>query len=163
MKAGTILTMLIALMLVAAIPAVAVAGDKREAPMEDRTSGDVVGSVHVNATANSASVRVHTSDLNPGHAYTIWSFSFSYPGECSGSCGPDDTSNEDVGFVVQQVAGHPVGKNGKGSFGGSIPVQNASGAEYHIVVADHGLKDPALLPGQIKSGGPNQPQIGVIN
>lgn len=78
------------------------------------------------------------------------------------ACGSGDDADPNTGFAVQQVAGHIIGGNGKANFGGSIPVANAAGTEYHIVVADHGPKDPQQLPEQIKSPGPDTVQIGFI-
>jgi len=169
MRARTILTMAIALMLVAAIPVVAVAGERRSAPMhvlgEFGPLGVIDGtSVQVNATGNQARITVKTTDLYDGHAYTIWSFSFSTPGACVDGCGEDDAADRpnDVGFAVNQVAGHVVGNGDHANFGGKIRVDDAAGAEYHIVVADHGPMDPALLPDQIKTPSLDGVQIGII-
>lgn len=166
MRARILLTLAIAAMLVAAISILAVAGDRREAPMQPlpTPSQAIEGaSVQVNATSDTARIRVKTSGLEDGYAYTLWSFSFSNPGACIGGCGSDDADDRPglVGFAVHQVAGHIVGNGDKVNFGGSIKVENAAGAEYHIVVADHGALDPGALPGQIKTpaGGV---QIGII-
>jgi hypothetical protein len=168
MKARTFLAMAIALMLVAAIPIVAVAGDKRDGPMftlpgENEIPGTFV---RVNATDGAAHINVRTTGLVGGNAYTLWSISFSHPENCEHGggelkCGFGDDGPGDQGFAIQQVAGHIAGKSGKVNFGGTVPVVDADEAEYHIIVADHGVKVPAELPGQIKTPGPGV-QIGFI-
>jgi hypothetical protein len=168
MKARTFLAMAIALMLVAAIPIVAVAGDKRDGPMYTLPGeNEIPGTfVRVNATDGAAHITVRTTGLVGGNAYTLWSISFSHPENCEHGggellCGFGDDGPGPQGFAFQQVAGHIAGKSGKVNFGGTVPVVDADEAEYHIVVADHGVKDPALLPGQIKTPHPGV-QIGFI-
>jgi hypothetical protein len=163
--------MAIALMLIAAIPGLAVAGEKREGTMHLLPSfTEVDGStVRVNATGGRAHISVRTNGLAGGNAVTLWSISFSNPQLCTHGnaaaglqCGPgDDDVGGPSGFLMQLVAGHPIGTSGKADFGGSVSVENASRAEYHIVVADHGVKDSQQLPGQIKTPGPGV-QIGFI-
>ena len=104
---------------------------------------------------------MNTSDLVAGNVYTHWAFTFSSPENCVGACGPDDMANPDVGLVVAQVAGHVTGASGNVNFGGIIAVVNARGAEYHIVVAEHGALDPGIMPDQIKPPGPGV-QIGFL-
>ena len=169
MKTRIILTAAIVALLMAALPGLVAAGDQRSAPMQTLPGFvEVDGSqVSVNATGDRARVTVKTSGLEGHYAYTLWSFSFSKPWNCSGgACGFDDTETAAqraaVGYMVQFVAGHPVGGNGKVNFGGTITVPNAAGAEYHIVIADHGVKDPAQLPEQIKTPSPDGVQIGII-
>jgi hypothetical protein len=170
MRARTILTMVIALILIAAIPVVAVAGDKRDGPVHllpATAVNDVDGAtVVVNATAGQAHITLRTSGLTPGNAYTLWSISFSNPELCNhGSgellCGQGDDIPGPHGFEMSKVAGHMAGASGKVNFGGTVSVENAAGAEYHIVVANHGPKVPADMPLQIKTPGPGV-QIGFI-
>ena len=120
-------------------------------------------SVTLTATASRASIRVETSQLVPGNVYTLWGFTFSHPENCVGDCGSDDSEERPgaVGFAVQQIAGHVTGASGNVNLGGSIAVENAGGAEYHIVVAEHGALDPANMPAAIKTPGPGA-QIGIL-
>jgi hypothetical protein len=116
------------------------------------------------ATSEGASITVHTSGLVPGNVYTLWGISFSHPENCNtpNACGPgDDVPDTPAGWAIQQVGGHVTGESGNVNFGGSIAVDNAQGAEYHIVVAEHGSLDPQNMPGQIKTPGPGV-QIGFI-
>ena len=121
-------------------------------------------SIDLTATADSAAIRVKTSGLVPGNVYTLWVFSFSNPGNCLvDGCGTDDAAErpDAVGFKVQQIAGHVTGQSGNVNLAGSISVENAQGAEYHVVVAEHGALDPANMPFAIKSPGPGA-QIGFL-
>ena len=125
---------------------------------------EVEGSVaNLIATESRATITVRTNDLVAGNVYTLWGFSFSYPENCVDGCGFDDADDRpvEVGFAVQQIGGHVTGKSGNVNFGGSIAVVNAQGAEYHIVVAEHGPLDPASMPEQIKTPHPGV-QIGFL-
>jgi hypothetical protein len=117
-------------------------------------------SVNSRATNGGANLSIHTNGLTAGNAYTLWSFSFSDPGACTNGmgdrlCGPGD----DV--VMNYVGGHIVGGSGHLTISGQVNVDNAANAEFHLVVANHGPKDPSLLPGQIKTPGPGV-QIGFL-
>jgi hypothetical protein len=125
---------------------------------------EVEGStVNLVATDAKATITVKTDDLVAGNVYTLWGFTFSNPENCVDGCGFDDVARDPagIGFAVQQVAGHVTGASGNVNFGGSIAVVNAQGAEYHIVVAEHGALDPAIMPDQIKTPGPGV-QIGIL-
>jgi hypothetical protein len=121
-------------------------------------------SVSLVATSERARITVKTSGLVPGNVYTLWGISFSHPENCitPNECGPgDDVPGTRAGWAIQQVGGHVTGKSGNVNFGGSIAVDNAQHAEYHIVVAEHGPLDPANMPAQIKT--PHPPvQIGFL-
>jgi hypothetical protein len=121
-------------------------------------------SIDLTTTTNRATIRVKTSGLVPGNVYTLWGFSFSNPSNCLvDGCGLDDAADRpgEVGFNVQQIAGHVTGASGNVNLAGSISVENAQGAEYHIVVAEHGALDPENMPEAIKSAGPGV-QIGFL-
>jgi hypothetical protein len=126
---------------------------------------EVEGStVSLVATEGRASITVNTNDLVAGNVYTLWGFTFSNPENCVDGCGFDDVARDPggIGFAVQQIAGHPTGANGNANFGGSIAVVDAQGAEYHIVVANHGALDPASMPDQIKTPTMDTVQIGFL-
>jgi hypothetical protein len=63
--------------------------------------------------------------------------------------------------TVNSVGGHIAGGSGHLTISGRVDVDNAATAEFHLVVADHGLKNPSLPPGQIKTGGPGV-QVGFL-
>lgn len=109
-------------------------------------------------------IRFDSAGLGPHHAVTLWSVSFDHPEHCehggplpdgrTALCGPGDDGADDTGFTIQQVAGHVLGANGNADFAGHVEVEDPFGAEFHVVLADHGPMDPAQLPGQIKSPAP---------
>ncbi len=115
-------------------------------------------SISLTATTSRAAITVRTGDLVPGNVYTLWAFTFSHPENCVDGCGFDDAAERpgETGFNVSHVAGHVTGASGNVNFGGSIAVENAQGAEYHVVVAEHGALDPANMPAAIKT-----PAMGV--
>lgn len=108
-----------------------------------------------------ATVSFNSSGFGPHHAVTMWAVSFSNPENCdfgnplpdgrTALCGMGDDGAPDTGFQVQQLAGHIVGANGNANLGGHVDVANPFGAEFHVVLADHGPMDPSQLPGQIMS------------
>jgi hypothetical protein len=162
--AASALWLLASLAPAAAAPAVHYSSEMRAFPPP---FAEVVqdSSVSLVATSERARITVKTSGLVPGNVYTLWGISFSHPENCitPHACGPDDEEQrpDEVGFAIQQVGGHVTGESGNVNFGGSIAVDNAQGAEYHIVVAEHGPLDPANMPAQIKTDGPGV-QIGFL-
>ena len=123
-------------------------------------------SVDARITNGGVNLSIQTNGLTPGNAYTLWSISFSNPEECTDGmedrlCGPGDSGAGPQGFAMNLVGGHMVGASGQLTISGQVDVDNATGAEYHIVVADHGAMDPSLLPEQIMTPGPGV-QIGFL-
>ena len=77
-------------------------------------------------------INVKTVDLKPDHVYTAWLVE-------EGVTGP--------GNPPQFLTGRIVGGSGKATFAGRMStVVDAMGGEFHVVLADHGLKDPSTLP-----------------
>ena len=152
-------------LLAALAPAVAAPAVHDSASMQTLPGFAVVegSSVSLIATTNRAAITVRTDDLVAGNVYTLWAFTFSNPENCVEGCGFDDSGErpDEVGFAMQQVAGHVTGTSGNVNFGGNIAVENAQGAEYHIVIAEHGALDPASMPDQIKTPHPGV-QIGFL-
>ena len=115
-----------------------------------------------------ANISASTSGLVSGNAYTLWSISFSHPEFCQFGdpgrgtlCGFGDDGPGPQGFAVKQVGGNIAGGSGNVTISGRVTVENPAGAEYHVIVADHGPMDPADMPNQIKSPGPGV-QIGFL-
>lgn len=121
-------------------------------------------SASITRSNGGVTVRFDSSGFGPHHAVTLWSISFDHPGNCDyggplpdgrvALCGPGDDTATDTGFRVQQLGGHVIGANGNANYAGHVDVDDPFGAEFHIVIADHGPKDPAQLPGQIMSPAP---------
>lgn len=123
-------------------------------------------SIEARMTPGGVTISAHTNGLTGGNAYTLWSVSFSHPEHCThGSggrlCGPGDDGPGPQGFAFQQAGGNVAGASGNLTISGHVIVENATGAEYHIVVADHGPLDPSALPDQIMSPAPGV-QIGFL-
>ena len=117
-------------------------------------------------TPGGVRIKMRTNGVTSGNAYTLWSISFSNPEECAHGvgaqlCGPGDDGPGPQGFAVQQVGGNIAGASGNLTIAGRVTVDDAVNAEYHVVLADHGPKDPAQLPAQIKTPGPGV-QIGFL-
>jgi hypothetical protein len=104
-------------------------------------------------TQDSIFVSVATKDLIPGNAYTLWLVVINKPDACSKSpCRPPDileqteATQSDVGYAGGLIAradgtGHftayqPVGTIPQAWYGNGL--QDASGAEIHLVINDHG-------------------------
>jgi hypothetical protein len=126
----------------------------------------VDASVDSRVTNGGAKLSIHTNGLTAGNAYTFWSISFSNPENCTHGmkdrlCGMGDDGPGPQGFAINYVGGHIAGGSGNLTISGQVDVDNAANAEFHLVVADHGLKDPSLLPDQIKTPGPGV-QIGFL-
>ena len=119
-------------------------------------------SASVTRTQSGAAMTIHTSGFGDHHAVTVWVFSFSHPENCEFGgvlpdgrdrlCGFGDDAVAATGPQLQQLTGHVGGASGNANFGGRIVVENPLGAEFHVVLADHGPLDPSALPGLIKSG-----------
>ena len=76
-------------------------------------------------------INIQTVGLNPNHVYTAWLVEI-------GVTGP--------GNPPQFLTGRIVGGSGKATFSGRrSTVVKAMAGEFHVVLADHGLKDPSTL------------------
>lgn len=115
-------------------------------------------SATLRSTTAGASVMLRTSQLNPGHAYTLWWVIINNPEACASH--PDPCTPHDVLFNTQIVqaqvtyaAGHVVGESGRATFSAHLPAGDIDdgwfpdqgftdplGAEIHLVVNDHGPK-----------------------
>jgi hypothetical protein len=125
-------------------------------------------SMDARITGGGVNISAHTNGLTGGNAYTLWSISFSHPEHCTHGdeaagllCGMGDDGPGPQGFAFNQVGGNIAGASGNLTISGHVNVENAAGAEYHVVVADHGPLDPSDLPHQIMSPAPGV-QIGFF-
>jgi hypothetical protein len=121
------------------------------------------------------SVRVHTQDLVPGDAYTLWLVAFNYPENCGTpyACGDPDIGNPAVAADVMYTTGRIIGSTGMGNFAGHRAIGdnsgsifladgplppaegllNPMGAEIHLVVHSHGPKLSEYMPSMIQTFG----------
>ncbi len=116
---------------------------------------------------NGASMTLQTSQLAPGHAYTIWWVAINNPAACATRpcSGADVLGNTAaVQAEVTYAAGHVVGDSGQGAFAGQLPAgdvvpggwfgngfTNPRVAEIHLVLHDHGPMIPDLVANQIST------------
>lgn len=125
---------------------------------------------------NGVGFTLDTSQLKPGHGYTVWWIIFNYPEHCSDpllsglDCGIGDLNAPEFGLngdpriesTIVRAAGHVVGGTGEAGFGGYLQagsrsetvigpgLVNLSGAEIYLDVLDHGPVDhPGNVDNQI--------------
>ena len=106
-----------------------------------------------------------TTNLRPGHAYTLWFVVINNPDACAASpcSAPDILLNPATESQITYGAGHVVGAGGRGAFAGSFGVGPLPGwlpdvaltaprtAEVQLVLNDHGSKLKGYLPEQIQT------------
>ncbi len=115
--------------------------------------------------ANGISYRLVTNSLTPNSAYTLWVVVVNNPAACDSSpcSAPDVINNASTDSQVLFGTGLVAGGSGKATFAGSLKegelpgwlegrsFDDATTAEIHLVLNDHGPKIPALLPDMIKT------------
>lgn len=149
-------------------------------PVSRVSDGTTVGGAWSRLSRNDSGItmQIHTSDLEPGAAYTVWWVIFNNPVACVGGCGADDLRRAGVDAAAGFAAGHVIGNNGKTNFGGHLQVGDISGfvppdgsapilglppfgpglldargAEVHLIIRTHGTPRPdlGLVDDQISS------------
>lgn len=121
----------------------------------------------VTRNTRGASLTIHTSDLVPGNAYTVWVVIFNEPAGCEDGCDGDDLFNPAAVVDVVYLAGGVVGGQGTSTFSGHRAAGDNSNslfaalgapapglidpmaAEMHLIVRDHGPAIPGQIPAQI--------------
>ncbi len=111
------------------------------------------------------SFQISTNSLTPGNAYTLWLVVVDNPGACdSRPCtAPDIIGDPATDAQVRYAAGHIAGASGQGTFAGAVregaltgwlpdrTFDDASAAEIHLVINDHGPALAEHLPGMIRT------------
>ena len=144
----------------------------------DIETGDPIanasGSAKVNE--NGATIKVNTTGLEPGHAYTMWIVYFNDQTLCEDrSSGVDGCNGEDLPFVGGGVLfgnGQIAGGNGNATFTGRLnsgdgadygpptpagppfafaPYEAGEDNEFHVVIRSHGPKKPGEVGEQINT------------
>jgi hypothetical protein len=145
------------------------------AAMQAFPSGpELSGTSSLTRSNNGISMTVQANDLVPGNAYTVWFVIFNDPATCIDGCGVDDVLANRGVPSLRYAAGHVVGENGQGNFGGSLSEGDTGGppcaadanlgicgpglldartAVIHLVVRSHGAAIPDLVNDQISSFG----------
>jgi hypothetical protein len=110
-------------------------------------------------------VRLSTTNLRRGHAYTMWFVAINNPDACAASpcSGPDILLNPATDSQVTYATGHVVAGNGRATFSASFQAGAIDGwlpgfelidprtAEIQLVLNDHGLVLDGYMPEMIKS------------
>lgn len=132
------------------------------------TTTPVGGGATLFRSRNRIEMRVATSGLDPGSAYSVWWVVFNNPSACVGGCAGDDLSNPAVRGSVFYAAGFVTGADGVANVSGyaeagALPeglevevgegLRNGRGfrAEVHLVVRSHGAINPGHVDEQIGS------------
>lgn len=120
--------------------------------------GHKVGKATLKRSKEGVNVTVHTTELGPGNAYTIWWIIFNNPGACAAGCAGPDLGNPLVEGSVMNATGRVADSDGNAWFSAFLPagfmhtnpsngdlrqvfgpgLQNVNGAEIHIVIRCHG-------------------------
>jgi len=137
-----------------------------DTPVVRFADGATVGGATLMRTPNGVSFKFSTSDLTPGHAYTLWIVIFNEPGNCSmpNQCAPTDLGNAAAKPDMMYAAGALSGGRDAATFAGRVAVGDVSGsinapvgmpsfglldpygAEIWLAVHDHGDKLPEFMP-----------------
>lgn len=140
--------------------------------------------LHRNSTG--ITVNFKATDLQPGHAYTIWWVIWNKPENCGDrfECTDADFANADNVMVeVLYAGGHVVGNSGKGNFSARLNENDSDGtinplfglpeygglldaehAEVHVVLRSHGPMVPGIVNEQIGSyGGGCDVDLGLFS
>jgi hypothetical protein len=159
------------------------AGSSRSVSPVKAADGSVTGYSVLRRDAGEARFRLLATQLEAGHAYTIWWVVFNHPEHCAGAatsspvrCGMADMANPDVDASALFADGGVVGRFGVGWFSGSLPVHDPTGAimgtglhdpagaDVHFVVRDHGpaSDDPELRYQQTHTFGACNPDCADV-
>ena len=145
---------------------------KQTVDIFDFVNGGIVGSSTLHRNSNGLTVNFKTTQLIPGHTYTVWWVIWNFPENCivPGACSDPDFGDPDVQVEVMYATGNVAGGNGKGNFSAHLNENDASGtinplfglpsygglqdaltAEVHVVLRSHGPKVPGIVNEQIGS------------
>jgi hypothetical protein len=130
-----------------------------------------VGSSRLLRTPNGINFSFSTTDLTPGHAYTLWFVAFNEPAQClvPNVCVGDDVVNDAAKPDMMYATGRVAGGAGTPNFSGRMNVGDTSDsinrpvglpsyglmdpfqAQIILAVHDHGPKLPEYLPDMIQT------------
>ncbi len=129
-------------------------------------SGPVAGaSAQLVRNDNGIAYRLSTTGLESGNAYTLWLVVVNNPSACTSNpcAAPEIINNPATDSQVRFAAGRLAGASGIGTFAGHVSegtlsgwlsdrsLEDARGAEIHLVVNDHGPALSEFMPGMIKT------------
>ena len=123
-------------------------------------AGDVVGTAELTRTAAGVHLTANSTLLDAGAAYTLWWIIFNNPAACDpAGCSGADFGTAAVEASIMHATGRVADATGNATFNAFLPVgfmhtepvsgngrqllgpglQNATGAEIHVVIRCHGL------------------------
>jgi len=123
-------------------------------------AGDVVGTAELTRTAAGVHLTANSTLLEAGAAYTLWWIIFNNPAACDpAGCSGADFGTAAVEASIMNATGRVADATGNATFSAFLPVgfmhtepvsgngrqllgpglQNATGAEIHVVIRCHGL------------------------
>ncbi len=123
-------------------------------------AGDVVGTAELTRTAAGVRLTANSTLLEAGAAYTLWWIIFNNPAACDpAGCSGADFGTAAVEASIMNATGRVADATGNATFSAFLPVgfmhtepvsgngrqllgpglQNATGAEIHVVIRCHGL------------------------
>lgn len=152
------------------LPTIAEAGPVKadvftfEQPDGSPAAGNVVGRARLIRMLSGVRLRIDTTGLQPGGAYTVWWVIFNNPAACApAGCSRADLGNPAVAGSVMNATGGVADANGEAEFNAFLPIgfmhtnpsdeaangkfnrqlqgaglQNLKGAEIHAVIKSHG-------------------------
>ena len=131
-----------------------------------------VGQATLRRTLRGITLKLDTSELEPGHAYSLWWVIFNNPNACAGGpgdCVGDDLATPAVEGSMMSAAGRIAKNNGRATLRAFLPVgfmhsgegrqvrgpglQSLFGAEIHAVLRTHGeaAEDPLEVVSQLST------------
>ncbi len=166
-------------------PQLTLSTDKSTVDIFNAITGEISGQSTLHRSKNGLTVNYHSTDLMPGHAYTLWWVIWNSPGDCAtpNQCADSDFFNPAVNVDVLYGAGHVVGESGIGNFSArlkagdlsksiyelqglpqpyGVQVGNTFAAEVHMVLRSHGPAVPGLVDDQINSYTGGCPDDGLF-
>jgi hypothetical protein len=169
----TMLLAVIAVLFAVVAPAAAAAAERQTAGVSWHAqqaglgkSGAVAGaSAQVVRNDNGIAYKLSTTGLEEGNAYTLWLVVINNPSACAATpcSAPDIINNAAADAQVGFAAGHVAGASGNGTFSGHVSegplsgwlanrsLDDARGAEVHLVINDHGPAIAEYMPGMIRT------------
>lgn len=171
----------LSLLLVFMTPIVALAGGGtfQAANMQVFGSGDPAsGAATLNRHSNGIHLRVSGNVFTAYAVYSAWYIIFNNPDACAGgpgACSGADLGNPAVDGAVLNAGGFVAGGEGVGYFTGSLQngpapsgmccfgkLRNGDKAEVHVLLLDHGVRDPGEIAAHMSTPGGGTDQFFFI-
>lgn len=162
----------LALIIVSVTPGMATAGGNtfQAADMQVFGSGDfAAGAATLDRHASGIHLRVSGNVFTANAVYSAWYIIFNNPDACAGgpgACSGADLGNPAVDGAVVNAGGFVAGGGGTGYFTGSLDngpapsgmccfgkLNNGKKAEVHVLLLDHGVRNPGEIATHMSTPG----------